>query len=64
MVLPPGPLAFPLKELWNKANLILEGKRASELAPEIDVMGVFGCPPDAQEQDVGGGVDAGADIAS
>eukprot|EP00972_Heterocapsa_arctica_P093933 13854669-Heterocapsa_arctica.AAC.1 len=54
MVLPPGPLVFPLKESWNKSNLTLESKRASQLGPEIGAMGVFGCPPDAQEPEVGG----------
>eukprot|EP00972_Heterocapsa_arctica_P020665 3048061-Heterocapsa_arctica.AAC.1 len=33
MVLPPGPPVFPMKESWDKANLSLEGKRASELGP-------------------------------
>eukprot|EP00972_Heterocapsa_arctica_P004392 652699-Heterocapsa_arctica.AAC.1 len=63
MVLPPGPLVFPLKESWNKANLTLEGKRASELVPELGFAGVFGCPPEAQEPEVGGAGPHDADLA-
>eukprot|EP00972_Heterocapsa_arctica_P010266 1507349-Heterocapsa_arctica.AAC.1 len=59
MVLPPGPLVFPLKDSWNKANLSLEGKRASILDPS-GVNELFGCRPDRQEQQVGG--DAGNGI--
>eukprot|EP00972_Heterocapsa_arctica_P015990 2357744-Heterocapsa_arctica.AAC.1 len=54
MVLPPGPLVFPMKESWNKVNLSLEGVRASMLEPS-GVNEVFGCPPEFQEQQVGGG---------
>eukprot|EP00972_Heterocapsa_arctica_P081714 12043849-Heterocapsa_arctica.AAC.1 len=63
MVLPPGPLVFPLKEAWNKVNLTLAGKRASELGPAPDVMGVFACPPEFQEPEASRGVDADADLA-
>eukprot|EP00972_Heterocapsa_arctica_P097582 14397462-Heterocapsa_arctica.AAC.1 len=59
MVLPPGPLVFPMKDSWNKANLSLEGKRASTLGPP-GVNQLFGCPPDHQEQQVEG--DAGDGI--
>eukprot|EP00972_Heterocapsa_arctica_P091243 13463026-Heterocapsa_arctica.AAC.1 len=60
MVLPPGPITFPLKEAWNKANLTLEGKRASELEPQLDVLGIFGCPPDEPAPVAG---EAAADLA-
>eukprot|EP00972_Heterocapsa_arctica_P033684 4957072-Heterocapsa_arctica.AAC.1 len=60
MVLPPGPLVFPMKDSWNKADLSLEGKRASMLEPSC-VNELFGCPPEHQEQQLGG--DAGDGIA-
>eukprot|EP00972_Heterocapsa_arctica_P014882 2192039-Heterocapsa_arctica.AAC.1 len=60
MVRPPGPVVFPMKDNWNKANLSLEGKRASQLVtPGVNQL--FGCPPDPHEANVGG--DAGNDIA-
>eukprot|EP00972_Heterocapsa_arctica_P020963 3088239-Heterocapsa_arctica.AAC.1 len=62
MVLPPGPLVFPMKDSWNKANLSLEGKRASMLEPS-SVSELFGCPPDHQKQQVGGGAGDGTDPA-
>eukprot|EP00972_Heterocapsa_arctica_P095721 14116177-Heterocapsa_arctica.AAC.1 len=58
MVLPPCPLVFPMKESWNKVNLSLEGVRASMLEPS-GVAEVFGCPPEFQEQQVGGGAGDG-----
>eukprot|EP00972_Heterocapsa_arctica_P096957 14304744-Heterocapsa_arctica.AAC.1 len=48
-----------MKDSWNKANLSLEGKRASMLEPS-GINELFGCPPDHQEQPVGG--DAGDGI--
>eukprot|EP00972_Heterocapsa_arctica_P096336 14212829-Heterocapsa_arctica.AAC.1 len=47
-----------MKDYWNKANLSLEGKRASLLEPS-GVNELFSCPPEHQEQQVGGGAREG-----
>eukprot|EP00972_Heterocapsa_arctica_P060652 8948346-Heterocapsa_arctica.AAC.1 len=60
MVLPPGPLTFPLKEAWNRANLTLDGKRAVEHEPVSDILGIFAGEAAAESGSPRGTEDAAA----
>jgi hypothetical protein len=69
VVLPPGPIVFPLKASWDEANLTLAGKRAAWCEPEEAEAEEPGVPrgmlpADASSvaQDVGGGAPRGTPL--